>query len=68
MPRLDMGIIQFIVIAAIIGIVIWAVNTYTPIPAPIKKIILWAGVFVIVLLLLAATGILGHDIKIPSIR
>lgn len=63
-----MGIIQFIVIAALIGIFIWAIHTYTPIAPQIKKLILWCGIIVIVLLFLMATGILGHDVKIPSIR
>lgn len=63
-----MGVIQFFVIALLIGLAIWAIHTFTPIPVQIKKIILWVGIIVIVLLLLAATGILGHDVKIPSIR
>ena len=63
-----MGIFHFLVIAAIVGIAIWAIHTFTPIPAPIKKLILWFGVIVLILLLLAATGILGSDVKIPSFR
>lgn len=68
MPRSSMGILQFFVIALIIGLAIYLIRRFTPIPAPIKTIILWAGIIVLVLLLLAATGILGHDVKIPSIQ
>lgn len=63
-----MGILTFFFIALLIGLAIWLINTYTPIPAPIKKIILIAGIVVIILILLRATGILGHDVAIPTIR
>ena len=63
-----MGVIQFFIIAFVIGMVIWLIHSFTPIPVQIKKIILWVGIAVIILLLLAATGILGSDVKIPSVR
>lgn len=63
-----MGIIEFIVIAVILGVIVWAIWTYTPIPAPFKKLILWAAVIVLVLLLAHALGLIGKDVKIPSIR
>lgn len=63
-----MGIIEFMVIAVVIGLVIWAIHAFTPIPVQIKKVILWAGILVIVLLLLNALGIVGKDWNIPRIR
>lgn len=63
-----MGILEFFVIAAVIGIAIYLIHRFLPIPAIIKKLILWGGVIVIVLLFLSATGILGSDIKIPRFR
>lgn len=63
-----MGILQFILIAVVVGVVVFLVNTYLPIPAPIKKIILWAAVIVLVLILCAALGLFGHDIAIPRLR
>lgn len=65
--RFSMGVFQFILLAALIGGLIWVIHAFTPIPAPIKKVILWFGVIVLILLLLAATGILGSDVKIPKI-
>lgn len=66
--RFCMGVIEFFVIAVVIGLAIWAIHRFLPIPAPIKTIILWVGVVVLILLLLAATGILGSDVKIPRFR
>jgi uncharacterized BrkB/YihY/UPF0761 family membrane protein len=66
--RFPMGVIQFFIIAVLIGLAIWAIHRFLPIPAQIKQIILWVGIIVLILLLLAATGILGSDVKIPRIR
>lgn len=63
-----MGIVQFIVLAVVLGLIVWAVWQFTPIPIQFKKLILWAAIIVLVILLAAALGLLGHDVKIPSIR
>jgi hypothetical protein len=68
MPRCGMGIVEFLVIAVILGLIVWAIWTYTPIAAPIKKLILWAVIVVLVLLLLHALGVIGADVQIPKIR
>ena len=48
-----MGLIQLIVIIVVIGVVLWAVNTYIPMDAKIKKILNIAVVVVVVLWLLS---------------
>lgn len=64
-----MGIIQFIIIALVLGIIVWLINTYAPIPQQIKTIILVAVVIVLLLILLQAMGIFsGADVQIPKIR
>lgn len=63
-----MGIIEFMVIAVLIGLAIWAIHRFTPIPGQIKTIILWAGIIVIVVMLLSALGLLGKDWSIPRVK
>ena len=63
-----MGIIEFIIIACIIGFIVWLVQTYAPIPPVFKQIVLWAGVLVVVMILLNALGIIGRDWQIPRLR
>lgn len=65
-----MGIIQFFIIALIVGVIIYLIQVFAPIPGAIKTVILWAGVIFLVLILLSALGILGlgHDYQIPRLR
>jgi hypothetical protein len=64
-----MGIIHFFIVACFIGLIVYLIQTYAPIPAPFKTVILWAGVIVIVLILLQALGIFpGWDYPIPRLR
>lgn len=63
-----MGLIQFFILALVVGLVVWAIWTFTPIPIQIKKVILWAAVIVLVVILLSAMGIFGHDVAIPKLR
>jgi hypothetical protein len=64
-----MGILEFIVIAVVLGLVVWLVNTYLPIPPQIKTVILVAVVILLIVILLRAMGILGGvDYQIPRVR
>lgn len=47
-----MGLFQLIAVLVIIGVVLWAVNTYLPMDAKIKKIMNIAVVIVVVLWLM----------------
>jgi uncharacterized protein YhhL (DUF1145 family) len=63
-----MGIFAFFIICIVIGLAVWLINTYIPLPAPIKTVILVAAIIVIVVILLQALGVFGHDIQIPKLR
>lgn len=62
-----MGIIQFFFICLVIGLFVWAIHAYTPIPQQFKQLILWAGIIVCVLILASALGLFGWDTPIPRI-
>ncbi len=53
-----------------IGLIVWAVQVYTPIHQGFKTIILLLGILVAAVLVLNATGVMRdvHDVKVPSIR
>lgn len=62
-----MGIIEYFVLVLVIGLVVWAIHAYTPIPGQFKTLILWAGIIVCVLVLASALGLFGWDTQIPRI-
>lgn len=54
-----MSLITLIVVLVIVGITLWAINTYVPMDHKIKTILNIAVVLVVVLWLLNAFGVLG---------
>ena len=63
-----MGILEFIAIAALLGFGAYCLITYIPMAQPIQKIIVFAVVAFLVLILLSATGLLHLDMQIPRVR
>ena len=64
-----MGILEFIILCLVLGLVVWLINTYAPIPQQIKTIILVAVIVVLIVVLLRALGIFGGaDMQIPRVR
>ncbi len=57
-----MPLIQLIVMLIIVGVLLWLVNTYIPMAAPIKSIINIVVVLVVVLWLLGIFGFNGYYI------
>jgi hypothetical protein len=55
-----MGLIEIIVTLAIVGILLWLVETYIPMDAGIKKLLQVIVILVVVIWLLQSFGILGH--------
>ena len=53
-----MGLIQIVIVLAVVGFLLWLVMTYIPMPDPFKKIIMVVVVIFVVLWLLSAFGIL----------
>jgi len=61
------GIIEFIVLAVVLGLIAWSVTTYIPMPPAVKAIIIIAVCAMLVLVLMRAMGILNYDPAIPRI-
>ena len=60
-----MGLIQLVVVLVVVGVILWAVNTYIPMDAKIKQILNVVVVIAVILWLLAAFGVLPiSDIRI----
>lgn len=60
-----MGLIEFIVLATVLGVLAWLLTTYVPMPPPIKTIIIVAVCLVLVLILVR--GLVG-DVALPRLR
>jgi hypothetical protein len=54
-----MPLIQLVIVLVIIGVILWAINTYIPMDATIKKILNVVVVIAAVLYVLTAFGLLG---------
>lgn len=58
--------ISIILTLALVGLIVWVVVTYIPMPAPIRTLII---VFVVILLVLWLLQIFGFsDIPVPHLR
>lgn len=55
-----MNVLNLIIILAIIGLLLWLVNTYIPMAPNIKKILNIAVVVLVIIWLLRASGALGY--------
>jgi 1-acyl-sn-glycerol-3-phosphate acyltransferase len=53
-----MPLIQLVVVLVVVGVILWAINSYIPMQPTIKKILNAVVVIVVVLWLLSAFGIL----------
>lgn len=55
-----MGIIELFLLLALIGFAAWAVVRFIPMPAGMARLIYGAAVFIGILLVLSAFGLLGR--------
>lgn len=53
-----MGLVQLVITLVIVGVILWAVNTYIPMDGKIKQILNVVVVIAVVLWLLSAFGVL----------
>ena len=60
-----MPLIQLVVVLVVFGVLLWAINTYIPMDATIKKILNVVVILVVILFILSAFGLLG---SMSSIR
>jgi hypothetical protein len=67
--RSDMPIISLIITLAIIGVLMWLLNTYVPMSAPIKQILNVVVIICVVLWLLSIFGIFSGSFgNVPRVR
>jgi hypothetical protein len=57
-----MSLIALILGLAVVGLVLWLVVTYIPMPEPYKRVVV---ILIVVLVVLWVIGRLGFDITIP---
>lgn len=50
------SLVEFLIYIAIIGVILWAIVTYIPMPPPFKAVIIVVGAIIALLLLLKAVG------------
>jgi hypothetical protein len=55
-----MGLIQLIIVLAVLGLVLWAVITYIPMPQVIQRIIIAVVVIVVIIWLLQVFGLVSN--------
>lgn len=60
-----MGLLEFVVLCVVVGLIVYLVNTLLPIPQAIKTVIVAVAVVVLVVIFLRA---LVGDIQIPRLR
>ncbi len=65
-----MPLINIVITLVVVGVVLWAINTYIPMQATIKNILNIVVVIVVVLWLLYGFGVIGSggDIRMPKIN
>lgn len=64
-----MSLIGLIVVIAVFGLIVWALITLVPMPAPFQKAIYVVSVVILVLIILQAFGLLGGlGVRVPQIR
>jgi type IV secretory pathway TrbL component len=54
-----MPLIQLVIILVVVGVILWAINSYIPMQATMKKILNVVVVMAVVLWLLSVFGIIG---------
>lgn len=55
-----MDLIQLIITLAVVGVLLWLVETYIPMDAGIKKMLQIVVIIVVAIWLLQSFGLLGH--------
>jgi len=55
-----MSLISLIIVLCVVGVILWAVNTYLPLDAKIKKILNIVVVIIVIIWLLQVFGLIGN--------
>lgn len=59
-----MSLIALLIFVAILGLIVWLITTYIPMPEPFKMVIYVIAVIFLLIMLLNALGVVGT----PSLR
>ncbi len=64
------NLLELIITLAIIGLIVWAITTYLPMPDLFKKAIYVVAAICVIIFVLNAFGIWhgGRDIPVPQLR
>jgi small-conductance mechanosensitive channel len=54
-----MPLIKMVIILVVFGVILWAINTYIPMDATIRKVMNAVVILVVILIVLSAFGIFG---------
>ncbi len=65
-----MSLLGLFLAIILIGVIVWAITTFIPIPAQFKQLIMVVGIIVAVLMVLQAFGILPalQNVQVPQVR
>jgi high-affinity K+ transport system ATPase subunit B len=63
--RKSMPLIQLVIVLAVVGVILWMINSYIPMQSTIKKILNVVVVIAVIIWLLSVFGIIG---SISTIR
>ncbi len=63
-----MSLISLVIVLIVVGVLLWAVNSFIPMDAKIKQILNIVVVLVVVLWLLNIFGVLNMDMRVPRVR
>ena len=58
--RLTMPLIQLVIVLAVVGVILWLINSYIPMQSTIKKILNVVVVVAVVVWLLSVFGVIGN--------
>lgn len=64
-----MSLIGFLITLALVGLVVWAIVTYIPMPDGIKRVIVIVAIVAIVIYALQAFGVMGSidTVRVPQV-
>jgi hypothetical protein len=55
-----MPLIQIVIVLAVVGVILWLVNSYIPMQSTIKKILNVVVIIAVILWLLSVFGVIGN--------
>jgi len=62
-----LGLVEFIVLVLIVGVLVYLVNTYAPIDDKFKTLITWAAILVLIVLFIRGLGLLSFDVPLKIV-